>query len=71
MKNRLNKTALSMVAAGHSIAFDSNGIALLDMLQPSNTVLSALDTAAKFGDAATVVCSAARECSRGRECGEW
>ena len=54
MKNRLNKTALNMVPVGHSIAFDSNGIALLGMLQPSNTMLSALDTAAKFGDAATV-----------------
>ena len=62
MKNRLNKTALNMVPVGHSVAFDSNGIALLDMLQPSNTVLSALDTAAKFGDVATVrllVCAAA------------
>jgi ankyrin repeat protein len=62
MINRKHRTALDMVLAGHSIALDSNGIALLDMLQPSNTVLSALDTAAKFGDAATVrllVCAAA------------
>ena len=50
MPNRLHQTARNLIPAALDAA---HRIALLDVLQPSNAVLSALDTAAKFGDAAT------------------